>query len=131
MSDTELAAALEVLDRVNSRRNSEGLPPLEWHDGAAEVAWAHSVDMDVRDFFDHTNPDGELPWDRLAAAGIAWSRVGENIAWGYRTPADVMEAWMNSSGHRANILSADFTHIGIGVHENGTIWWTQVFLVPR
>ncbi|MEN8149553.1 MAG: CAP domain-containing protein [Planctomycetota bacterium] len=132
MSDAERNLALEVLDIVNAERNAAGAPPLEWHEGAAEVAYLHSLDMDVRDFFDHTNPDGELPWDRLTAAGIAWSQVGENIAYGYPTPAAVMDGWMNSPGHRANILNGNYTHLGIGVHDNGlTIWWTQVFLVPR
>lgn len=132
MSEDERALALEVLDIVNAERSAAGLPALSWHEGAAEVAYLHSLDMDVRDFFDHTNPDGQLPWDRLDEAGIGWSAVGENIARGYGSPTSVMDAWMNSSGHRANILNGTFTHVGIGVHDDGlTIWWTQLFLVPR
>ncbi len=132
MTDEETEMARDVLALVNEERNTAGLPALVWHDGATEVAWAHSLDMDVRNFFDHTNPDGELPWDRLTAAGVAWSTAGENIAWGYSSPAAVMTGWMNSPGHRANILNTSYTHIGIGVHDSGaTIWWTQVFLVPR
>ena len=132
MSDAELAMAIDVLDLVNQERQAAGLGPLIWHEGASEVAYLHSLDMDVRDYFDHTNPDGELPWDRLTDAGIDWSRAGENIAWGYSSPQAVMSGWMGSSGHRANILSESFTHVGIGVHDDGfSIWWTQVFLVPR
>jgi uncharacterized protein YkwD len=132
MSDAELAMALEVLDIVNQERRAAGVDPLVWHEGASEVAYLHSLDMDVRDYFSHTNPDGQLPWDRLAEAGIAYSTAGENIAWGYPSPEAVMTGWMNSSGHRANILRAGYTHVGIGVHTDGfNIWWTQLFLVPR
>lgn len=130
MSAAEYAMAQEVLLLVNAERATVGLPALQWHDEATEVAWAHSVDMDVRDFFDHENPDGELPWDRLTAAGVSYRSAGENIAWGYSSPDSVMTAWMNSDGHRANILRDGYTHIGIGVHSNGSIWWTQVFLTP-
>lgn len=130
MSDAELEMALTVLDLVNVERANEGLPALTWDDDAAEVAYAHSVDMDVRGYFDHTNPDGQKPWDRLSAAGVPWSTAGENIAMGYATPEAVMVAWMNSPGHRDNILREGFTHLGIGVHDNGSIWWTQVFLRP-
>lgn len=132
MSAVEYAMAQEVLELVNQERAAQGLAALQWHEGAAEVAYAHSVDMDVRDFFDHTNPDDELPWDRLAAAGITYRTAGENIAWGYRSPDGVMAAWMDSDGHRANILRTSFTHIGIGVHapQGGSVWWTQVFLTP-
>ena len=130
MSAAELELAYAVLDLVNVERQNAGLAPLAWHDEAAEVAFAHSVDMDVRGYFEHTNPDGQQPWDRLSAAGVGWSTAGENIAMGYPTPESVMEAWMNSPGHRENILRESFTHLGVGVHDNGSIWWTQAFLRP-
>lgn len=132
MSDAELALAQEVLVLLNQERAAVGLADLEWHDGADEVAYAHCVDMDVRDFFDHTNPDGQAPWDRLNAAGIPWRSAGENIAWNYPTAAAVMEGWMNSPGHRDNILRENFTHVGIGVHQSASkgAYWTQLFVTP-
>ena len=130
MSDAEVVLALAVLDLVNVERQKAGLDPVSWDDQAAEVAYAHSVDMDVRGYFDHTNPDGQKPWDRLSAAGVSWSTAGENIAMGYPSPEAVMAAWMNSPGHRDNILRAGFQRLGIGVHDNGSIWWTQLFYTP-
>jgi len=81
MSDGELAKALEVLDRVNAERALVGEAAIVWDDDVAEVAYQHSLDMDVRDYFSHTNPDGALPWDRLTAAGVPYSSAGENIYW--------------------------------------------------
>ena len=130
MSPSELAKALEVLDLVNQIRQQNGLGTLTWDNTAAEVAYRHSLDMDVRDFFAHTNPDGDSPGDRLTAGGVAWTAYGENIAMGYATAQDVMDAWMNSPGHRDNILYPNFTHLGVGVHENGSTWWTQNFFRP-
>ena len=131
MSDQERAHALRVLELTNRERTSRGLPALAWDDGAAGVAYAHSLDMDVRNFFDHTNPDGELPWDRLEADGITYSTAGENIAWGYPSPEAVMDGWMNSDGHRANILRTSFTRLGVGVHVGSDgVYWTQVFFTP-
>lgn len=83
--------------------------------------------MAARGFFDHTDPDGATPWDRAAKAGIA-GLGGENIARGQADAAAVMEAWMNSPGHRANILNCDFKTLGVGVHlGSGGPWWTQDF----
>lgn len=130
MSEDELVMALSVLDLVNIERQSAGLEPLTWDDDAAEVAYSHSVDMDDRGYFDHTNPDGQEPWDRLSAAGVRWSTAGENIARGQPTPEAVVAAWMDSPGHRENILRSSFRKLGIGVHDNGSIWWTQLFYAP-
>ena len=130
MSPAEEALALEVLDLLNAERADRELAPLALHGDASEVAYQHSLDMDVRDFFSHTNPDGQSPGDRIAAAGIANWGWGENIAYGYWSPTSVMVAWMNSDGHRANILDDRWTHVGIGVHDApGGPWWTQVFLL--
>lgn len=130
MSEGEMAWALEVLNLVNQERAKMQLPPVEWHEQASGVAYGHSVDMDVRAFFDHVNPDGDDPGDRLRAAGIDWRTYGENIAMGHSSPGEVMAAWMNSPGHRANILEPQFTHLGVGVHSSyqGGPWWTQNFL---
>jgi uncharacterized protein YkwD len=131
MSATEAALAADVLDRVNQERANAGLAPLAWHDGVAQVAYDFAVDMDVRNYFDHYNPEGQAPWDRLTAAGISWSACGENIARGQTTAAEVMNDWMNSSGHRANILETAFTELGVGVHiAGGQVWWVQDFRTP-
>ena len=130
MSSGERLWAQEVLDLVNAERAAVQAPPVAWHDGATDAAYAHSVDMDVRAFFAHTNPDGDGPGDRLHAAGVSWASYGENIAMGQKTPADVMRAWMDSDGHRRNILDPAFTHLGVGVHTSaqGGPWWTQCFV---
>lgn len=120
----------EVLALVNSERAKNGLSALSWADDVAAVARAHSSDMINRGFFSHTNPDGESPFDRLKNNGISYRIAAENIAYGQKTPADVMNAWMNSSGHRANILNKNVTELGVGAvkNNNGTIYWTQVFV---
>lgn len=118
----------EVFDLVNDIRAEHGLPAYKDDDTLADVARAHSQDMIDRSFFDHTNPDGELPWDRVSDAGIRWYAVAENIAAGQSTPEAVVEAWMNSPGHRANILG-DCKYLGVGLAFGGGygIYWTQCF----
>lgn len=128
MAASERAFAEEVLRLVNEERARAELPPLLWDEALAGVAYRHSVDMDGRDYFSHDSPDGLGPGERLAAAGIDDLRSwGENIAAGQTSPEQVMRSWMESSGHRANILRASFTHLGVGVHAPGAIWWTQLF----
>ncbi|MFC8083215.1 CAP domain-containing protein [Streptomyces sp. NPDC057340] len=119
----------EVVDLTNRERAGAGLPALAVDARLTTAAQAHSADMVARDFYSHTDPDGGRPWDRAAAAGAAGRTVGENIACGQRSPAEVVEGWMNSPGHRANILKADFTRIGIGLAGGGRAgtYWTQLF----
>ncbi|MEU9560110.1 CAP domain-containing protein [Streptomyces fumanus] len=119
----------EVVGLTNRRRTGAGLPPLAADPRLTAAAQAHSADMVARDFYAHTDPDGGRPWDRAGAAGAPHRTVGENIACGQRSPADVVEGWMNSPGHRANILKPDFTHIGVGLAGGGRAgtYWTQVF----
>ncbi|AQS71182.1 CAP domain-containing protein [Streptomyces pactum] len=119
----------EVVGLTNRERTRAGLPALAVDTRLARAAQAHSADMVARDFYSHTDPDGGEPWDRAAAAGATRRTVGENIACGPRCPADVVEGWMNSPGHRANILKADFTHIGVGLAGGGRAgtYWTQLF----
>ncbi|MGW4107720.1 CAP domain-containing protein, partial [Streptomyces sp. NPDC004976] len=119
----------EVVDLTNRERARAGLPPLSRDARLTAAAQAHSADMVARDFYSHTAPDGSRPWDRAAAAGSARRTVGENIACGQRSAAEVVEGWMNSPGHRANILKADFTHIGVGFAGGGRagMYWTQLF----
>lgn len=120
--------AQQVATLVNQERAAQGLAALLVDAGATQAAKAHAEDMAGRGFFAHTTPEGWSPADRLQLLGVTgYSSVGENIAAGQPTPQDVMTAWMNSSGHRANILHPSYTHIGVGVVE-GRPYWVQVFL---
>ncbi|MFB6831215.1 CAP domain-containing protein [Streptomyces hydrogenans] len=123
----QASAADQVLALVNTERAKAGCGALTANATLARAAQGHSDDMAARDFFDHTNPDGDGPGERVTAAGYPWSTYGENIAMGQTTPEQVMEAWMNSPGHRANILNCDFKELGVGVHTDGGPYWTQVF----
>ncbi|MEV7279902.1 CAP domain-containing protein [Streptomyces sp. NPDC093111] len=121
------SAAEQVVALVNAERAKVGCSPLTSNATLARAAQGHSDDMAARDFFDHTNPDGAGPGERVTAAGYPWSTYGENIAMGQSSPEQVMDSWMNSPGHRANILNCDFKEIGIGIHDAGGPYWTQVF----
>ncbi|WP_158821915.1 CAP domain-containing protein [Streptomyces sp. NRRL F-5727] len=121
------SAADQVISLVNAERAKAGCGPLTANATLTSAAQGHSDDMAARDFFDHTNPDGDGPGERVTAAGYPWTTYGENIAKGQTTPEQVMDAWMNSPGHRANILNCDFKEIGVGIHTDGGPYWTQVF----
>ncbi|SOD64583.1 Uncharacterized conserved protein YkwD, contains CAP (CSP/antigen 5/PR1) domain [Streptomyces zhaozhouensis] len=124
----EVREAEAVLRLVNEARGQSGCQPLRLDAGLTNVALAHSRDMAERGYFDHTDPDGRTPWDRAAEAGIS-NMGGENIAMGQQNARSVMDSWMNSEGHRANILNCDFTTMGLGAHfaDGGGPWWTQTF----
>ncbi|MDT9699095.1 CAP domain-containing protein [Streptomyces sp. P17] len=121
--------ATEVVELTNRERARAGLSPLAVDPVLTTAAQAHSADMVARAFYAHTSPEGSRPWDRAAAAGSRRRSIGENIACGQRSPAEVVLGWMNSPGHRANILKRDFTHIGIGFAGGGEAgtYWTQLF----
>jgi len=122
------AAEAAVVDIVNEERARAGCPSAQGEAALHDLARGHSADMAARGYFDHTDPDGRTPWDRAEAAGIS-GVGGENIAMGAPDARSVMEMWMDSPGHRANILNCDFTRIGVGMHagSGGGPWWTQVF----
>jgi uncharacterized protein YkwD len=123
----ETAAAAEVLRLVNEERAQVGCSAVAANSSLADLAQDFSEDMAARGFFDHTDPSGASPWDRAAKAGIT-DLGGENIARGQADAAAVMDAWMNSPGHKANILNCDFKTLGVGVHfGSGGPWWTQDF----
>ncbi|MFE9114266.1 CAP domain-containing protein [Streptomyces collinus] len=123
----ESAAAAQVLSLVNDERAKVGCSPVAANSALTGLAQSYSEDMDARGFFDHTDPDGRTPWDRAEKAGIS-NLGGENIARGQADAAAVMDAWMNSPGHRANILNCDFKTLGVGVEFGpGGPWWTQNF----
>ena len=121
----------EVLDRVNDERAAEGLGPLRYDASLTAAARDHSQDMGLNDYFDHTSQDGRSPGNRITAAGYSWNTYGENIAAGYATPAAVVSGWMNSPGHRANILNSNFCDLGVGyAHVPSSTYghyWTQDF----
>jgi uncharacterized protein YkwD len=119
----------EVIALTNARRTAAGLPPLAFDPLLTVAAQAHCDDMVARAFYAHTSPDGGEPWHRAAAAGSTRRTIGENIACGQRSAAEVVEGWMNSPGHRANILKPDFTHMGVGFTGGGGAgtYWTQLF----
>jgi uncharacterized protein YkwD len=118
----------QELALTNAARADEDLGALVWSDALAAVAEAHSQDMCDRDFFAHVNPDGDDAAARVTEAQIPWNRLAENIAGGNSAPAATHQQWMNSSGHRANILNGQLGKIGIGyVACGGQHLWTQVF----
>ncbi|MEU6991309.1 CAP domain-containing protein [Streptomyces sp. NPDC046465] len=126
-STDEVKAEAEVITLVNQERAKVGCRPVQADDRLAELAGDFSADMAERDFFAHTDPDGATPWDRADKAGIA-DLGGENIARGQADPRSVMAAWMDSPGHRANILNCDYKTLGVGAHfAPGGPWWTQDF----
>ncbi|MGW3122592.1 CAP domain-containing protein [Streptomyces sp. NPDC001107] len=121
------AAEAEVLKLVNEERAKVGCSAVSANSTLSELAEKFSDAMAADGFFDHTDPSGASPWDRAAKLGIT-NLGGENIARGQADAAAVMEAWMNSPGHRANILNCDFKTLGVGVHfGSGGPWWTQDF----
>ncbi|MFJ6083279.1 CAP domain-containing protein [Streptomyces sp. NPDC092369] len=123
----EAAAEAQVLQLVNDERAKAGCSPVAANSALSDLATAFSDAMAAQGFFDHTDPSGATPWDRAAALGIT-GLGGENIARGQADAAAVMEAWMNSPGHKANILNCDFKTLGVGVHfGEGGPWWTQDF----
>ncbi|NED57132.1 serine protease, partial [Micromonospora aurantiaca] len=128
---TGLSAELQkVVTIVNQERAKAGCKALTVNAKLNLAAQRHSQDQADHKKMDHTGSDGSQPWDRVKAAGYSYRMVGENVAWNYQTPAAVMEGWMNSEGHRKNILNCSYTQIGVGVARSNGPYWTQVFATP-
>ncbi len=127
------AQAAAVIALVNQERAAAGCPALTPNDTLMQVAQAHSQDMADRDFFSHTGSDGRSPFQRMADAGYNYRTAAENIVAGARSPEDAVRLWMNSPGHRANILNCDLRETGVGyVEDPGDAlrygsYWTQTF----
>lgn len=117
----------EVVRLVNAERAKNGLKPLTYDWELSRVARIKSQDMKDNKYFSHTSPTYGSPFQMMKSFGITYRSAGENIARGQATPQAVVNAWMNSSGHRANILNPAFTHIGVGYVANGR-YWTQMFV---
>ena len=122
-----LAFERRVVELVNEQRAANGLAPLTLNEKLANVARVKSQDMHDKNYFSHTSPTYGSPFDMMHSFGITYRSAGENIAMGYTSPEAVMEGWMNSPGHRANILNASFTQIGVGYVASGN-YWTQEFI---
>ncbi|MCO4851054.1 CAP domain-containing protein [Bacillus vallismortis] len=117
----------KVVELTNAERQKQGLKPLQIDETLSKSARAKSQDMKDKNYFDHQSPTYGSPFDMMKSFGISYKTAGENIAKGQKTPEAVVKAWMNSEGHRKNILNANFTHIGVGYVESGSIW-TQQFI---
>ncbi len=117
----------QVVDLVNQERARAGLPSLKLNAELSRVARYKSQDMHNRGYFDHNSPTYGSPFTMMRNFGISYRSAGENIAYGQRTPQEVVNAWMNSAGHRANILNSSFTDIGVGYVADGN-YWTQMFI---
>ncbi|WP_027626789.1 SafA/ExsA family spore coat assembly protein [Clostridium lundense] len=122
----------EVVRLVNIERSKNGLPALKENWEVSRIARYKSQDMINKSYFSHTSPTYGSPFTMMESFGIKFSAAGENIAMGQRTPQEVVTAWMNSPGHRSNILSPNFSQIGVGLakDKNGICYWTQMFIKP-
>lgn len=125
----------QVLELTNQFRAQNGLSPLQLNQELSAAAQDYSQDMAQQDFFSHTGKDGSQPWDRAREVGYEARAIGENLAAGQRTPAEVVQGWIDSPGHRANLLNSQYTEIGIGYYllenDTGSVnynrYWTQLF----
>lgn len=124
----EHAFIKQVVELVNIERAKEGLSPLSVDADVQAAAMVRAKECEQS--FSHTRPNGSSFSTALKEQGVSYRRAGENIAWGQKTPEEVVAAWMNSSGHRANIMNPNFTAIGVGYYENagGTDYWCQLFI---
>ena len=122
----------EVARLVNAELAKAGLPALKLNWQLSRVARYKSADMANKGYFSHNSPTYGTPFKMMENFGLRFSAAGENIAYGQRTPAEVMRDWMNSPGHRNNIMSRSFTEIGVGLakNKNGVCYWTQQFMKP-
>ena len=127
VNSTVSAYESEVIRLVNQHRMQNGLSPLTANWELSRVARHKSQDMADNSYFSHTSPTYGTPFQMIRAFGLSFRTAGENIAYGQKTPQAVVNAWMNSSGHRANILNSSYTQIGVGYVSSGN-YWTQMFI---
>ena len=127
ISSSVTAFENEVIRLVNEIRIQNGLQALSADWELSRVARYKSQDMVDNRYFSHTSPTYGTPFQMIRAFGLSYRSAGENIAYGYAAPQAVVNAWMNSSGHRANILNASYTRIGVGYVSAGH-YWTQMFI---
>ncbi len=127
-NNENLSYVEQVVNLVNTERAKEGLAPLSVDKKVQAAAQVRAVE--IKSSFSHTRPNGSNFSTALKEQGVSYRRSGENIAWGQRTPEEVVKAWMNSAGHRANIMNKSFTKIGVGYYQgsNGVNYWSQLFI---
>lgn len=118
----------QVLNLVNKHRRENGLKELTLNSNLSNVAQIKANDMKSNNYFSHTSPTYGSPFDMIKQFGISYKTAGENIAKGQKTPEAVVNAWMNSEGHRANILNSNYTQMGLGYTANGVVYWCQMFI---
>lgn len=128
----ETTQAEAVLKLVNAERAKAGLQPLTLSDKLTNIAYKKAKDMADKNYFSHQSPTYGSPFDMLKQFGVSYSYAGENIAAGQKSAEEVMNSWMNSSGHRANILNKNYTQIGVGFYRGGQYGteWVQLFIKP-
>lgn len=126
---TESTQAREILNYVNQERQKQGLKPLVLSEKLTSIANTKAQDMANKRYFSHNSPTYGSPFEMLQHFGVNYTAAGENIAQGQKTAREVMDAWLNSSGHRANILNANYTQLGVGYEKNGS-HWVQLFIRP-
>lgn len=126
-ADKELTFAEQVVELVNQERTKAGLNAVTLDQNIASAALVRAKEIETS--FSHTRPNGSKFSTALTEQGVTFKGAGENIAWGQKSPEAVIQAWMNSEGHRANILNKNFTKIGVGYYQNaaGRNFWTQLF----
>lgn len=128
VQDQAYAYGLRITELVNEHRAAAGLAPVTYSAKVSKAAQVRAVEIEQS--FSHTRPDGRYFSTVFAEHGISYRYSGENIAWGQKSPEEVVSAWMNSAGHRANILNAKFTELGVGYRQNakGVNYFTQLFI---
>jgi len=119
--------ASQVIDLTNAERKKNGLPALKADTSLSKVAQTKSNDMETKHYFSHTSPTYGSPFDMMRDFGVTYKSAGENIAMGQKSAQEVVTSWMNSEGHRKNILSPNYTNIGVGFTQNGN-YWSQMFI---
>lgn len=126
--NTNLSYVEQVVALVNKERAKEGLAPLSVDTKVQAAAQVRALECEQS--FSHTRPNGSNFATALKEQNVSYRRAGENIAWGQRSPEEVVKAWMNSAGHRANIMNSNFTKIGVGYYQNakGVNYWSQLFI---
>ncbi|WP_217554688.1 CAP domain-containing protein [Streptomyces sp. GbtcB6] len=123
---TASGVVARIVELVNAERSKVGCSALTLNTTLSKVAQAHSEDMALHQNMSHIGSDGSSPGDRITSAGYTWSAYGENVAYGYASPEQVMAGWMASPGHKANILNCTFKEIGVGLAQPNS-YWTQDF----
>ncbi|MBD2426071.1 CAP domain-containing protein [Phormidium sp. FACHB-1136] len=132
LAQAETSIPDSLLTLVNAERQRAGVAPLRLNDKLATAAQRHAEDMAATRNLSHQGSDGSTMRSRIDATGYGWMAIGENVAMGQTSPEAVMRSWMNSAGHRRNILNPNFQELGVGYAEGGgRPYWVQVFAKPR